>query len=244
MFKIGICGAAGAGKSTVAELLQAALHSAGSVSTVQPLAETLHRTAASLFGGAEQVADRNLKEQRRSVLLESTAEYSVVDVMVQHITSASEGWITGDDAFLMTLTLFKELEGRGALSSEGNGGVVALISPREFMQVLGTECGRNLFGEDFWRSVALKRCAAHGADIVIVPDVRFKDEAADMDYLVSVVRPGHGAGTHASELDTPWLVSKADYRVPNHYSLDALDACAEVLAGVILKRLQQTQKEQ
>lgn len=49
-------------------------------------------------------------------------------------------------------------------------------TPREFMQLLGTEFGRNLIGEDFWVRAAMQR--ASGFDRVVITDVRFPNEAS------------------------------------------------------------------
>ncbi|KAG5183115.1 hypothetical protein JKP88DRAFT_273090 [Tribonema minus] len=67
------------------------------------------------------------------------------------------------------------------------------VSPREMLQILGTECVRGHFGEDHWirhMEMQLQRCESES---VVITDVRFPDEAAFVrrlgGRLVRIVRP-------------------------------------------------------
>lgn len=80
-------------------------------------------------------------------------------------------------------------------------------TPRYAMQTLGTEWGRNLFGEDFWINAAInkaKSLMSQGYSVVF-DDVRFTNEAeaivANLGCMVRVVRPGANAAPtdHPSE---------------------------------------------
>lgn len=51
------------------------------------------------------------------------------------------------------------------------------VSPRHMMQTLGTEWGRDLINRDIWITMAKHRLLQAGEGMVI-PDVRFNDEAA------------------------------------------------------------------
>lgn len=82
-------------------------------------------------------------------------------------------------------------------------------SPRQFMQLLGTEFGRQLIGPDIW----VRRWQVHvaewrtiGATAFVADDVRFPNEAdairAAGGILVRIERAGAGSATgagHASE---------------------------------------------
>lgn len=75
---------------------------------------------------------------------------------------------------------------------------------RVLLQKLGTEVGREMFGGDFWVELALKRIP-DGAKVVI-PDVRFKNEAEAIKRLGGqvwrITREGVGpANDHISEHD-------------------------------------------
>lgn len=48
-------------------------------------------------------------------------------------------------------------------------------TPREFMQLLGTEFGRNLIGDDFWVEATIAH--ARNYKNVVITDVRFPNEA-------------------------------------------------------------------
>lgn len=79
-------------------------------------------------------------------------------------------------------------------------------SPREAMQLLGTEWGRQHFGQNFWVNIALERAASvldQGGQVVI-DDVRFANEAAAIRIyggkLFKITRPGVGpVNGHASD---------------------------------------------
>jgi len=91
-------------------------------------------------------------------------------------------------------------------------------TPRQFMQRLGTEFGRQMIGEDLWveawkRAVEVERldaiasfCEADPPVFIVVDDVRFPNEVAAIEALGGVVvrieRAGAGSasgGGHASE---------------------------------------------
>lgn len=86
------------------------------------------------------------------------------------------------------------------------------LSPdvRPLLQRMGTEVGREMFGEDFWVLQALQSVTE---DRVVFSDVRFRNEAyrisRDFGYNWRIVRPGVvPANGHASENDLddyrPW----------------------------------------
>jgi hypothetical protein len=50
------------------------------------------------------------------------------------------------------------------------------FSPRLALQLMGTEAGRNVFGEPLWTASCLKRIADDAPNDYVVTDVRFKNE--------------------------------------------------------------------
>lgn len=91
-------------------------------------------------------------------------------------------------------------------------------TPRQAMQWLGTEWGRNLIGEGFWIAAwqaAVERVspdlnslsqAVRGVRLVVADDVRFANEAKAIrdrgGLVIRIERPGAGSasgGDHASE---------------------------------------------
>ena len=77
---------------------------------------------------------------------------------------------------------------------------------RELLQRFGTEVGRNLFGEDFWVGMAMRKAAEHPR--VVFSDCRFENEARAVlgagGAVVRVVRPGVGpVNAHVSDRALP-----------------------------------------
>ena len=61
-------------------------------------------------------------------------------------------------------------------------------SPRNLFQLLGTEGGRNVFGEDLWTQVWGKFYMEHREHMhIVVPDVRFDNEADLIRSLVGQI---------------------------------------------------------
>ncbi|GAA0687782.1 adenylate kinase [Dyella marensis] len=96
-------------------------------------------------------------------------------------------------------------------------------SPRQLMQTLGTEWGREMIDPDLWIKVAQWRLEALKADmfppkVVVFSDVRFDNEADMIRSLggrvVWVSRPGAGLNTdHISEAGIKMTLS--DCRIVN-----------------------------
>jgi hypothetical protein len=88
---------------------------------------------------------------------------------------------------------------------DGNGQVVHSITGRRFLQCLGTEAHRELFGESFW--IDQVNLDPDGVDLLIIDDVRFADEAqAIIDAggeIWRVVRHVESVGEHRSEQPLP-----------------------------------------
>lgn len=101
-----------------------------------------------------------------------------------------------------------------------NGG----LTPRDLQKTLGLEVGRKLYGDDFWIRLIAQRVATSTADVVIVDDVRFPDDAAFVvgqeGVLVRIARPSaQRIDDHPSE---GLLEDHAfDVRIDNDSTLEA-----------------------
>jgi hypothetical protein len=116
-------------------------------------------------------------------------------------------------------------------------------SPREMMQTLGTEWGRDLVDEDIWMSAMKGQISnfKHSAEIranatklfVIIPDVRFDNEAEMVDELIQIRRKGTEAvACHTSEGGIrPDLIQAT---IDNDYDLGYLTDKAEEIAKYLL----------
>lgn len=99
---------------------------------------------------------------------------------------------------------------RGMVGAAIEDGDYVIASGRQFLQRYGTEAHRDLFGADFWTDAVLPADGSrHDADVLVVSDVRFPNEAErilDLGGEVwEVSRPGGpdvGAG-HVSEAGIP-----------------------------------------
>lgn len=84
------------------------------------------------------------------------------------------------------------------------------ITPRHLMVTLGTEWGRDQVANDLWTRgllLRLPRLFMRGHRLVVVSDVRFRNEALalqnDGAVLWHITRPGFGSdNTHRSEQET------------------------------------------
>jgi hypothetical protein len=106
------------------------------------------------------------------------------------------------------------------------------VSPdiRPLLQRFGTEVGRNMFGQNFWVDLAMKRVEPGSS--VVFADVRFKNEAdaikAAGGIVIRVSRPGFGpANQHLSETDMDDY--PVDYRLNNSADTYALSTKVAVL---------------
>jgi hypothetical protein len=92
---------------------------------------------------------------------------------------------------------------------------------REYMQRLGTECGRELISDSIWIDAALKDTE----DNIVIPDLRFGNELAAIKarggHTIRIVRPGVGpVNNHPSEFAL--TDDDFDYVIMNSSSLEDL----------------------
>ena len=116
------------------------------------------------------------------------------------------------------------------------------VSPRRLMQTLGTEWGRHIVDEDLWCEVLDRKVAEFEKEIneedkdlvpvIIVPDVRFDNEAAYTDYMYLVNRAlVQEVEEHYSELGiSEYLIKRT---IDNNGSLAALKKKAQGLVQEI-----------
>ena len=177
--RIGIVGLAGTGKDTVAQML-AELSGLPTVALAKPL----HDAAIHIWG--KDCLERDQKEQQQ-IFGTNVFEW----FYNWHIKRLSE-W---DKTYgIVTETTLPKLGLIGTIFSKV-GKVQETISPREFMQLYGTEFWREVHPEIF---IKLLRDQYENC---IVSDVRFENEAAICDRLIVVKRNGvEPVNAHKSEI--------------------------------------------
>jgi hypothetical protein len=94
---------------------------------------------------------------------------------------------------------------------------------RELLQRLGTEVGREMFGNDFWVNQGLLRAKEHGN--VVFADTRYKNEAdaitANAGQVWRITKPGQGpVNGHTSEIDLDDY--RFDWHIPNYTGFNDL----------------------
>jgi hypothetical protein len=78
---------------------------------------------------------------------------------------------------------------------------------RRLLQYMGTEVGREMFGQDFWVDLALSK--TNHTDRYVFTDARFENEFAAINeykpdsFMLKVTRPGLISDGHASETEWP-----------------------------------------
>ena len=172
--RIGITGLAGSGKDTAAEIL-----SEISGIKVARYAAPLKQAALFVFGSTFD--NRDTKEVRvpfYGTALEDRAIEAAIEL--QHILFRTERERDEfAERFMQIVHPQEEL------------------SPREFQQLVGTECARAVSSTVF--QDYLTRTHSHA----IIPDVRFKEEADVLDWLIVIDRQWVLKLNHLSE-DFAW----------------------------------------
>ena len=157
--RIGITGLAGAGKDTAAEIL-----SELSGIKVARYAAPLKQAALFVFGSTFD--NRDTKEVRvpfYGTALEDRAIEAAIEL--QHVLFRTERE-RADFAELFMQIVYPQEE----------------LSPREFQQLVGTECARAVSSTVF-REYLTRTCS-----YTIIPDIRFEVEADVLDWLIVVDR--------------------------------------------------------
>ncbi|AZU98499.1 hypothetical protein [Acinetobacter phage AbKT21phiIII] len=212
-YKIGLIGLAGAGKDTVAVILQEALKERGQVFEIDRYAGLLKEAARQVFG--ENFDDRNVKEVDKFVDL----------YLADKIIDAT------DYVYLKLNRSDIDLDEWNDLCQKHIDSCT-WMSPRKFQQLLGTEVGRAL-DENIWVNY-LKNQDRN----LIIPDVRFGNEDVDFNILITrhPVPQGklHSSEVYAAELqlsDNPY--DYVDYVIHNDGSIEDLKRKVQQLVNKI-----------
>lgn len=110
------------------------------------------------------------------------------------------------------------------------------VSIRHFLQLMGTEMGRNIFGEDFWLNQLLPHLnpegyafSKHYPEHLVITDVRFHNECKRIHDLggkvIHLTRIGASVDTHQSEnyeLDVDISIANDDTKEALYKGVDAI----------------------
>lgn len=187
-YVIGITGRSGSGKDTLANALVVAIKDAGTAAQVVGFAQPIRIIAARV--GFDPF-DREAKEKR--VMFEWAVFRRLLSTA---ITAVLPNLTTTDHLLLYANTVSACV--KFTIPAGGVGHWPCLeISPREFMQVLGTEGGQSL-RKTLWVDAAAQTFKYN--PISIVSDVRFEHELRVLDTLIVLHRSGLAdVAPHVSE---------------------------------------------
>lgn len=233
---IGLTGLAGAGKDTAARAMQLEITGLGTECRIGSFADPI-RQISQLIG--LEPYDRTRKEKRVVMFLDDFCDsfQHAIDKVLGHRLSDE------DRAALYTYTVEALEKFQYWDVFNGQDRQYIECSPREFMQVFGTEGGQSLrktlwvdLASSLWNSLP---------GVVLVPDTRFAHELAVLDDLVLVVRPGTmPVNGHVSEQLAIKLMEGVDpativpglrfYRLHNNRPQPFFERAAEKLAAAFI----------
>lgn len=169
------------------------------------------------------------------IVADLNREYFVKEASLAGPLKIAAGKLLGiegdDEALIVWADEFKE-DGDIMVDLPGAGW---LVTGREFLQRLGTEVGRELFGDECWVDLLVAEYDYGAQDIFLVTDVRFDNEAlAIKEQLFGEVwcvdRPGCESDGHASEAGVSLnLIDRIIYN--NGTVSDLRDTVKEALDG-------------
>lgn len=106
------------------------------------------------------------------------------------------------------------------------------ISPRELMQTLGTEWGRDIVDPDIWIKIVTTKYNKK----VIIPDIRFENEAKyvrENGVLIHMLRVGVSINSdHVSERGVE--IDREDFVITNNADMPALQSQVKRIAQYIM----------
>lgn len=117
------------------------------------------------------------------------------------------------------------------------------LTAREVMQIFGTECVRNWFG-NVWAESTIRKIRRKALDFAIITDNRFPNETETVlgqsqGYIIRLTRSPHSGDTHVSET----ALDDFDWERPNcfvldnaHMSIDEQNAAAETILRTIFQQ--------
>jgi len=174
---IGLIGLAAAGKDTAASAMLDEFRRQGQSAHIRGFADPIREI--SKFARLEPYV-RELKETPRTFTLDSFCDWFQhgIDAMLGDYLSEHER----AELYAFTMEALQKY-----VWSDWDCDCITL-SPREFMQALGTEGGQRV-RQSLWVEIASRRWQDLPGT-VLVPDVRFEHELDVLDKAVLVLRPG------------------------------------------------------
>lgn len=175
---IGLVGKAGVGKDTAAQILSKLKNM-----PIASFARPLHEAAKFVFG--DDCLERDKKETPMPFGVHGFGNF-YDNWLIPFLETAEVRFITKDDESFLKQPF-------PVFTQPNTGRFYEELSPRKFMQLLGTECFR------FCKDDFFVRLMQNSYKDVIIPDVRFENEAAICDLLIGIYRDVPSVNNHSSE---------------------------------------------
>lgn len=226
--KVGFIGKAKSGKTTVARMLEELLTDSSYSVKVHSLADPLKDCVDEIYGLTEEHRDGILKERYNIFPIKSQREIAAIiykhfsnhpvhPISYKMAEALSKVW----DMLAHKVTL---RSGTYGINMNGTDYVetynFVYSSPRIFYQLFGTDLMRKEVADSFWLDYV---STMTDTDIVIVPDVRFLNESAMMDYNYQIIRDNIAqVAKHVSE-QTQWNYEDITDTIINNGSLEQLN---------------------
>lgn len=186
---IGLVGKAGVGKDTAAQILSKLKNM-----PVASFARPLHEAAKFVFG--DDYLERDKKETPLPFGREGFDKLHD-GWLIPFLKTEEVQFITKDDQIFYNQIY-------PVFNDPVSGNFYEQLSPRKFMQLLGTEYFR------FCKDDFFVRLMQNSYNDVIIPDVRFENEAAICDLLIGIHRDVPSVNSHASEEFADILIEGED----------------------------------
>lgn len=235
---IGVAGYARSGKDSVCEFIQEELKELAISSFRYALADPIKYQVNQLFGWDERHSYGELKEVSVEVLLDHE---TLERVVYENFTDYLE--YEGDAAYLARrFTQILDDNHCIEYTAPLSGFSMVTVSPRQMYQLWGTEFARDNICDSIWFDTAEGVSCENQGRIMIVPDVRFLNEAEWINnnpnaVLIGVERPVHSdsiGSTHASEKDIPEVIHMSDCVIDNTGTLGELRETAKIVLKALL----------
>lgn len=82
-----------------------------------------------------------------------------------------------------------------------NDTLMSITNYRHLLQTLGSEAMKKWFGQSVWADLLNRRITQSNADVIIIPDWRFKSEVIPESIKLRVLTHIESTDTHISEVD-------------------------------------------
>lgn len=198
---LGLYGDTGSGKDTVASFMAQYCESQGVTAGIFKFAAPVYELSAVILGTTvERLGERDTKEIPQWFYVTQEA------LERAHVVFCNYGLDRWED-FTYAWSRFEErhLDERRyddpTFNYIGGEYLYALhISPREMLQLIGTEFGRELLHKDVWLTTLMKSIEDSQVDVAIVSDMRFPNEGA---LIIESNDPANGLITSSIHVIRP-----------------------------------------